>query len=331
MDLSSPYLGFNLKNPFVAGASPLADNLDSVRRLEDAGAAAIVMRSLFVEQIIHQQTGYSAYVESVEESYAEATTYFPEVEDFALGPDQYLAHIQKVKQAVDVPVIASINGSETGDWFQYARMMEEAGADALELNLYFLGADPEISGSAMEDRLIKVVAGIRDRTRIPVAVKLSPYYSSLAHFARSLDALRVNGLVLFNRFYQPDIDIENLEVTPTLKLSSSEELLLRLRWIAILYGKVDADLALSGGVHGAMDAVKGTMAGASCIQVVSALLREGPDTLKRYITELQHWLEEFEYESLEEMRGNMSHMRSGDAEAIERTNYMKIIQSWKTS
>lgn len=329
MDLTSNYLGFALKNPFVVGASPLVDNIDTLCKLEDAGASAIVMHSLFVEQIEYQQTGYVSHIERHEETFAEATDYFPDMDEFALGPDQYLSHIQKIKERVGLPVIASLNGSDQGDWFQYARMMEEAGADGLELNLYYLATDPEVSGVELEDRLLHVVKSVRARTRLPLAVKLSPFYSSLAHFAARLDTAGVDALVLFNRFYQPDIDIQNLEISPSLQLSDSSELLLRLRWIAILYGRVKAELAVTGGVHSAQDAVKAIMAGAQCVQVVSALLMEGPPALERFLQDLRAWMEEFEYDALSDMRGSMSHINSGDSEAIERTNYLKILRSWK--
>ncbi len=329
MNLGSTYHGLELKNPLIIGASPLADEIDSVKALEDAGAAGLVMRSLFVEQIEHHRTGYSYHIERHEESYAEARTYFPPLEDFALGPDQYLSHLQKVKKAVDIPVIASLNGSEEGDWYQYARMLEEAGADGLELNLYYLAADPSVRGEELENKLIQVVRGVRSRTKLPIAVKLSPFYSSIANFAAELDQAGVDGLVLFNRFYQPDIDIENLEVQPKLRLSDSSELLLRLRWIAILYGKVDVDLAVTGGVHSATDAIKAVMAGAQAIQLVSAILKNGPAVLTGILRQVEHWMEEFEYESLTEMRGSMSHIKSGDSEGFERTNYLRILQSWR--
>lgn len=329
MDLTTHYLGFKLKNPFILGASPLVDNIDTLCRIEDAGAAAVVMHSLFVEQIEYQQTGYIHHIESHEDSYAEATDYFPDMDAFAFGPDQYLSHIQKIKSRLEIPVIASLNGSERGDWFQYARMMEEVGADGLELNLYYLATDPGVSGPELEDRLLHVVSGIRSRTQLPLAVKLSPFYTSLSHFAARLDEAGVDALVLFNRFYQPDIDIENLEINPFLQLSDSSELLLRLRWISILYGRVKADLGLTGGVHSLEDALKGIMAGAEAVQMVSRILKEGPTVFSSLLEALKIWMEAHQYGSLDEMRGSMSHLKSGDSEGIERTNYLKILRSWQ--
>lgn len=329
MDITTQYLGLTLKNPLVLGASPLTDKIETARQVEDAGAGAIVLRSLFVEQIEGNQDGYASWFQSYEESFAEALSYFPEMEDWALGPDQYLSHIQKLKSALSIPVIASINGTGEGDWFQYAHMMEEAGADALELNLYFLAVDPSVSGRDLEDRLIRIVQNIRNRIGIPLVVKLSPFYSSLSHFAQQLDRAGADALLLFNRFYQPDIDIENLEVMPSLQLSNSSELLLRLRWVAILYGRIDCDLAISGGVHTAEDVVKSLMSGANAVQIVSGALKKGPPFFQTLQEDLKHLLERLEYSGLEELRGSMSHLKSGNSEAIERTNYMKTLHSWK--
>ena len=329
MDLSTTYLGFTLPHPLMPGSSPLADDLDTVRRLEDAGAAAIVLRSLFEEQIVEEEMAtYIAYA-GPSESYAEAGTYMPEPEAFALGTHDYLEQVQKIKKTVGVPVIASLNGTTPERWIQYARLIEQAGADALEVNVYELATDPLQSGEDVEERTAAVVAAVKEAVRIPIAVKLSPFYSSLAHLARRIQDAGADGLVLFNRFYQPDIDAENLEVEPKLYLSSPSELLLRLRWLAVLSGQLRTSFAVTGGVHNALDAVKAIMAGAHAVQMVSALLRRGPETLARVRAELSRWLEEHGYESLGQMRGSMSYGRGADPAAFERSNYMRILQSWR--
>ena len=329
MDLSTKYLGFELPHPLMPGSSPLADDLDTVRRLEDAGAAAIVLRSLFEEQIIGDELAtYRAYAGGSESS-SEATTYLPEPEVFALGTHDYLEQIQKIKAAVAVPVFASLNGTTPESWIEYARLIEQAGADALEINIYELATDPMQSGEDVEDRTVAVVAAVREAVRIAIAVKLSPFYSSLAHLARRIDRAGANGLVLFNRFYQPDIDAENLEVEPRLYLSSPAELLLRLRWLAVLSGQFQGSLAVTGGVHNALDAVKAVMTGAHAVQMVSALLRRGPETLVRVRGELARWLEEHGYDSLKQMQGSMGYGRGANPAAFERSNYMRILQSWR--
>jgi dihydroorotate dehydrogenase (fumarate) len=328
MDLSTTYMGFELPHPLIPGAGPLVDDVDTVRRLEDAGAPMIVMRSLFEEQIVREEVAITRSIMTPQESYAEALTYFPEPKDFSLGPEEYLEHLCRVKAVVSVPVIGSLNGTTEGGWLEYARLIEQAGADGLELNLYELGGDPSEPGEKVELRGLQVVRAVRESVAIPVAVKLSPFYSSLAHFARRLDELNVDALVLFNRFYQPDIDVESLDVLRTVSLSSPGELLLRLRWLAILSGKVRAALAVTGGVHTALDAVKAVMTGASAVQMVSALLQRGPDYLRQVRDGLARWLEEHEYESLAQMRGSMSLERCPDPRAYERANYMKILQSW---
>jgi dihydroorotate dehydrogenase (fumarate) len=297
--------------------------------MEDAGAAAIVMHSLFEEQITREQLGTVHSMESHAESSGEALSYFPEPEDFYLGPEQYLDHVQAIKKAVDVPVIASLNGVTPAGWLRYAKLIEQAGADALELNVYYLATDPEENGATVESRTLEIVKELKSSISMPVAVKLSPYFSSLAHFASQLDGIGVEGLVLFNRFYQPDIDPESLEVTPRLRLSDSSELLLRLRWLAILSGRIWTSLCVTGGVHTAEDAIKAVMAGAHGVQMVSALLRNGPEHLKTVRQEMEHWLEEHEYESLEQMRGSMRLQSSPDPGAFERANYMRVLQSWR--
>jgi dihydroorotate dehydrogenase (fumarate) len=327
MDLSTTYMGFALPHPLAAGASPMVDNLDTVRRLEDAGAAMIVMHSLFEEQIVQEELATVRSMEAAEESFPEAVTMFARP-DFALGPDEYLEQIDRIKRTVAVPVIASLNGATEGGWLSYARRIEQAGADGLELNLYELATDFRESGAELERRALRVVKAVRDAVCIPVAVKLSPFYSSLAHFARSLDETGVNALVLFNRFYQPDIDVEQLEVAPVVNLSTPAELLLRLRWLAILSGRLKASLAVTGGVHSATDALKAVMAGAHAVQMVSALLARGPSYLKEVQDRMGWWLELHEYESLRQMQGSMSLLRCHNPKAYERTNYIRTLQSW---
>lgn len=328
-DLTTRYLGLTLPHPLMPGASPLVDDLDTVRRLEDAGAAAIVMHSLFEEQIVAEEMAAVDHIERHAGSFPEALSFFPGVEAFALGPEEYLEHIRRIKAAVQVPVIASLNGASPGGWLAFARWMEEAGADALELNVYFLATDPEESAAEVERRILDMLRAVKAQVRIPVAVKLSPFHSALAHLARELDRAGADGIIVFNRFYQPDIDAEELEVARTLHLSDSTELLLRLRWLAILSGRVRPSLAVTGGVHSALDAVKAVMAGAHAVQMVSALLRRGPGHLAAVLREMRAWLEEHEYESLDQMRGNMSLLRCPDPKAYERANYMEILQSWE--
>jgi dihydroorotate dehydrogenase (fumarate) len=328
MDLRTTYLGLELASPLMPGASPLVDDLGLVKRLEDAGASAIVMHSLFEEQIALDRRSTLQHIEEPTESFAEALSYFPPTEQFALGPDEYLEQVRRVRETVDVPVIASLNGSTPSGWVQYALGMEQAGAAAIELNVYLVATDLDEPGSAIERQLVEVARAVKDTVRIPVAVKLSPFYSSVANVARALEHVGVDGLVLFNRFYQPEIDIDALDVRPVIRLSDPSELLLRVRWLAILSGRIRASLAASGGVHSATDAVRAVMAGAHAVQMVSALLRHGPEQLRIVRDELARWLEEHEYESLAQMRGSMSLERSPDPKAFERANYLKVLQSW---
>ncbi len=327
MDLSTSYMGFELPHPLVPGASPLAEDLDAVRRLEDAGAPMIVMYSLFEEQIVREELSLTHSIETPKESYAEALSYFPDPDEFVLGPDEYLEQVRKVKAAVSVPVVGSLNGTTQGGWLRYARLIEQAGADALELNLYELALDAKESGEAVERRGLEVVRAVKRQVRVPVAVKLSPFYSSIANYARRLDEAGADGLVLFNRFYQPDIDVEKQELL-RVNLSSPSELLLRVRWIGALAGRVRASLAASGGVHTALEVVKAVMAGAHATQMVSALLRHGPGYLRQVRQELALWLEEHEFESLRQMQGSMSLLRCDNPKAYERANYIKMLQSW---
>jgi dihydroorotate dehydrogenase (fumarate) len=329
MDLSTTYLGFRLPHPLMPGASPLGSDFDMVRRLEDAGAAAIVLPSLFEEQITAEADGTVHHMLAHEESHAEAMSYFPLAAEYSMGPHRYLEHVRRVADAVHVPVIGSLNGTSPEGWLDYARLIQDAGADALELNFYHVATDPAESGASLELRLLDVVRAVEDQLRIPVAVKLSPFFSSFAHLARQLDEVGADGLVLFNRFYQPDIDPDALDAVPRLHLSDSSELLLRLRWLAILSGRINASLGATGGVHSAIDAIKAVMSGAHAVQVVAALLTHGPAHLARLQREMSHWLEEREYESLEQAQGSMSLLRCPDPEAFERGNYMKILQTWK--
>lgn len=329
MDLSTTYMGLKLPHPFMPGASPLVDDLDNVKRLEDAGAAAIVMHSLFEEQIAREQIATFLHTEMHGESFAEALCYFPNPDHFALGPEEYLAQIARIKGIVRVPVIASLNGTTLGGWLNHARLMEQAGADALELNVYSLATDHEQSGQSLEDRTVEMLRAVKHAVRIPVALKLSPFYTSLAHFAHRLDEAGADGIVLFNRFYQPDIDPETLDAQRHLYLSSPSELPLRLRWLAILSGRVRPSLAVTGGVHGALDAIKAVMTGAHAVQMVSALLRGGPEYLKKVRQETAAWMQEHEYESLDQMRGSMNLLACPDPAVYERANYMLLLQSWR--
>ena len=329
MDLSTTYLGLKLAHPLMAGASPLVDDLDTVKRLEDAGASALVMHSLFEEQITREQAGTIMDMELHADSHAEALSYFPGVDEFRLGPDQYLEQIGRIKAAVGIPVIASLNGITPAGWLRYGKLMEQAGADALELNVYYLATDPAESAAAAEKRTLDIVRNVKAEVKLPVAVKLSPFFSSLAHFAGELEAAGADGLVLFNRFYQPDIDPEALEALPSLQLSSSQDLLLRLRWLAILHGHLRGSLAVSGGVHTGLDALKAVMAGASGVQMVSALLLHGPERLAQVRADLADWLEEHEYESLQQALGSMSLQKCPNPQAFTRANYMRILQGWR--
>jgi dihydroorotate dehydrogenase (fumarate) len=329
MDLSTTYLGLPLPHPLITGASPLVDHMDLVRRLEDAGAAAITMHSLFEEQLAMEAAATWHAVDTHADAHAEAASYFPRQDDYAFGPDQYLEQIRRIKAAVAVPVIASLNGISGEGWTTYARQIEQAGADALELNMYLVAANPLESGGVIERRQIEIARAVRACVALPIAVKLSPYLSSLSHVAVSLDDAGVDGLVLFNRFYQPDINIDTLEVMPRLRLSDPSELLLRVRWLAILAGRVRASLAASGGVHAVEDVVKAVMAGAHAVQLVSCLLMHGPERLAVLRQALATWMEEREYESIRQMRGSMSLERCPDPRAFERGNYMRVLQTWR--
>jgi dihydroorotate dehydrogenase (fumarate) len=329
--LTTTYLGFELPHPFMPGASPLVDDLDTVRRLEDAGAAAIVMHSLFEEQLIGEQLAYVAATDPHEESFAEARSYLPRHGEFALGPDEYLEQVRRIKAAVAVPVIGSLNGRTAGGWLRYAPLLREAGADALELNVYELATAPGEPAARIEDRLIEIVRAVRAALDAPLAVKLSPFYSALPHLVARLEEAGADGVVLFNRLYQPDLDIEALEVVNSLELSRSSELPLRLTWLSVLSAQSGLSFAASGGVHTDVDAVKAIMAGAHAVQMVSALLRDGVGRLGAVRDGVARWLEEHEYESLRQMRGSMNLAHCPDPGAFERFNYVRVLQSWRTA
>ena len=329
MNLKTSYLGLQLAHPLMVGASPLANDMDMVRRLEDAGSSAITMPSLFEEQITREQFGTLYDLEAGSESFAEATSYFANIGEVRLGPDNYLDQIRKVKAAVKVPVIASLNGVTPSGWLDFAKQIQQAGADALELNLYYLASNPLETAETVERRQLEIVRTVKSSVTIPLAVKLSPFFTSLAHFVKVLEGAGADAVVLFNRFYQPDLDIEALEVEPSLHLSNSSELLLRLRWLALLSGQVSYPLAVSGGVHTAKDAIKATMAGASAIQMVSALLMHGPEHLNTVREDMIQWMEDHEYESLDQMRGSLSLMKCPNPQAFERANYMRVLAGWK--
>lgn len=327
-ELTTTYLGLSLKNPLVASASPLSRKLDTVRHLEDAGASAIVMYSLFEEQITHESQELDHYLERGTHSYAESLDYFPDLDHYNLGPEQYLEHLRRVKAAVSIPVIGSLNGISSGGWVEYAHKIEQAGADALELNIYYLPTDVDLSGAELEESYVQLVRDVRARVRLPIALKLSPFFTSLPNMAKRFVEAGANGLVLFNRFYQPDFDLEGLEVVPNLVLSTPHDLRLPLRWIAILYGRVAADLALTSGIHSAPDILKAMMAGASVTMTASTLLMHGIDRLAHLLQTLNEWMEQHEYESIMQMRGSMSQQAVADPAAFERANYMKELNSF---
>jgi dihydroorotate dehydrogenase (fumarate) len=329
MSLSTNYLGIALKNPIVASSSPLSHNVDSIRRLEDAGAAAVVMYSLFEEQITFDSLYVDYYLRSGANSYAESLSYFPEMEDYNVGPDEYMNLIRQAKEAVDIPIIGSLNGVSVGGWTNYAALVEDAGADALELNVYYVPTDVALTGAEVEEIYLDLLRQVRSTVSIPVAMKLSPFFSSTANMAKRLVEEGANGLVFFNRFYQPDLNLETLEVAPRLVLSNSNELRLPLRWVAILYGRVLADLAITSGVHTAEDVLKGLMAGAKVTMMASELLQHGIRRIEEVLSEIEVWMNEREYESVAQMIGSMSQQHCAEPAAFERANYMKILDSYR--
>ncbi len=329
VDLKTKYLGLQLKNPIVPSASPLSRNLDSMKRLEDAGASAIVMYSLFEEEIAHESAELDHYMHYGTESHPEALTYMPAASEYNLEPDAYVGLLSKAKRSLSIPVIPSLNGITSGGWVKYAKHFEEAGADAVELNVYYIPTDPRLSSQDVEDRYIEVLGAVKDAVKIPVAVKLSPFFSSLPNLTAKLVKVGADGLVLFNRFYQPDIDLDQLEVVPGVTLSDSTASRLSMRWIAIFYGKLKADLAATSGIHTAEDVVKMVMAGADVTMMCSALLQNGPGHIEKVLADLTRWLEEHEYESITQMKGSMSQKSVADPAAFERANYVKALNRFK--
>lgn len=328
-DLRTTYLGLKLEHPIIAGASPMCDTLDGARRLEDGGAAAIVLRSLYEEQLRAESMATHASMAGPAEAFAEAISYFPDPEDFVLGPQEYLRHLTRVKEALGIPVIASLNGVIPGRWLDYATMMEQAGADAVELNLYEVVTNPRADSTSIERSNAALITAIRERTKLPIAVKLSPFYTSLPNVASRYLEAGATALVLFNRFFEPDLDIERIEVTPHLELSSARELLLRLRWLAILSGSLHGELAVSGGVQDEIGVVKSIMCGANAVQVVSEVLRHGPGRFAQLRAGLNEWLDEYEYVSVRQMHGCMNIKRCPDPNAHTRAQYLKMLHTWK--
>ena len=330
LDLSTTYLGLKLKNPLVASASPMSKKVERAQRLEEAGIAAIVMYSLFEEQIIHESLELDHFLTRGSNSSAEALSYLPDSGMYALGPKKYIEHLTALKKAVKIPVIGSLNGVSKGGWIEYARHIQDAGADALELNLYYIPTDPALSASDVESAQVDLVAAVKaNLPQVPLAIKLSPYYTSLPHFAKRLAEAGADGLVLFNRFYQPDFDLEALEVIPNLDLSTSSDLRLPLRWVSILHGQVNADLALTSGIHTAQDALKAMMAGAKVAMMASNLLHNGEQAVPSMLNEIGWWMQTHEYESIQQMQGSMSRKSVAEPAAFERANYMKVLNSWR--
>ena len=330
MDLTTKYLGLKLRNPLVPSASPLTEDLDNIKRMEEAGAGAVILHSLFEEQLTQEK-------ESLEEtlsqgnSFAEATSFFPTPGEYRLGPEDYLEHIAKAKKAVKIPVIASLNGATNGGWIDYAKEIEKAGADALELNIYYIPTDFNLTSTQVEQRYIDIIKSVRKAVSMPLSVKLSPFFSSFANMAKRIDEAGANGLVLFNRFYQPDIDLESLEIKPSVLLSTPQARRLPLRWIAILHGHIKGDLAATSGIHNAQDAVKMLMAGAKVTMLCSVLLKQGIGQIRQIESDLKRWMEEHEYTSVSDMIGSMSQQKCPNPEAFERAQYMKVLCSYKTA
>ncbi len=328
MDLKTQYLGLELANPIVVGACPLGTSVDSIRDLEAAGAAAIVLPSLFEEEIM-AAARTAMEIESAGAGFAEAGSYLPNPDGYHIGPGQYLDHLKAAKDAVKIPIIGSLNGTSAGGWTNYSKKMEDAGADALELNTYLLPFDADETGAEVEQRTIDIVEAVKKTVSIPVSVKLSPFFSSLPNLAKRLQEVGTDGLVIFNRFYQPDIDIENLDVIPNLRLSTADELRLRLRWLAVLSAQTTMSLGATGGAHSAVDVIKAVMCGAHAVQLVSALLIHGPDHIGRTLDAMRFWLTDHEYTSLAQMQGSLSLSKVENPKAFARANYMKMLDSWE--
>ena len=329
MDLTTTYLGMKLKNPLVASASPLSESVDNIAKLEDKGIAAVVMHSLFEEQLVREARELNRHLTAGTESYAESLSYFPEPPNFVVGPEEYLDHVRKAKRRVKVPIIASLNGCSSGGWTKYARNLQEAGADALELNIYFLAANADVAGAGVEEECLRILKSVKKHVGIPVAVKMSPFFSSVANMAKRLDEAGADALVLFNRFYQPDIDLEPLDVVPSIILSTPQAMRLPMRWIAILHGRLRADLAATGGIHTAEDVLKMLMVGADVTMLCSTLLRNGLDQIGVILEGMERWMQEHEYTSVRQMQGSMSQKSCADPAAFERANYMKALQTYR--
>jgi dihydroorotate dehydrogenase (fumarate) len=331
MDLTTKYLGLTLQNPIVPSASSLCEDVDNIKRMEDAGAGAVVLQSLFEEQLTQEKQEFDQSLTQGTNSFAEAQSYFPEPKEYHLGPEDYLEHIAKSKKAVKMPVIASVNGTSAGGWIDYAKEIQKAGADALELNIYYIPTDPKLTAADVENTYLDILKAVKGTVTIPVAVKLSPYFSSMANMAVRLDKAGADGLVLFNRFYQPDIDLEALEVKPSVLLSTPQARRLPMHWIAILYGQVKADMAATSGIHNAQDAIKVLMAGASAAMVCSVLYKQGVDQIKTIVKDMQAWLDEHEYESIKQLQGSLSQKNCPDPTAFERAHYMRAIHNFKAA
>ncbi|MFO7943763.1 MAG: dihydroorotate dehydrogenase-like protein [Anaerolineales bacterium] len=329
VDLKTNYLGLELKNPLVASSSPLSKDPQKVRELAEAGVSALVMHSLFEEQVIKESLELDHFLSRNREQFAEALTYLPEMGQYAIGPDAYVDRIRKVKKVAGIPIIGSLNGVSTGGWINYAQKIEAAGADALELNLYNIVTDKKLTSEELENAYIELVEDIRKEIKIPLAVKLSPFFTALPHFIQRLANAGADGVVLFNRFYQPDFDLEELEVTPSLTLSDSDELRLPLRWIALLYGRIKIDFALTTGVHHAEDLIKAMMAGAQVAMSTAAFLKKGMGYATKLLAEVQLWMEEHEYESIQQMQGSMSQQATRQDAAFERANYIQVLGSYR--
>ncbi|MBE0691119.1 MAG: dihydroorotate dehydrogenase-like protein [Anaerolineae bacterium] len=329
VDITTTYLGLKLRSPLVVSASPLSEKVENIKRMEDAGAGAVVLYSLFEEQIRREREAMQHYLLYGTESFAEALTYFPEPEEYHAGTEDYLKLIADAKASVDIPVIASLNGASLGGWTKFARKMEEAGADALELNVYYIPTNMNMTGEEVENTYIDILHAVKSAVKIPIAMKLSPFFSNMAYMAKRLDMGGANALVLFNRFYQPDIDLETREVTPNVILSTPQAMRLPLTWVAILYGRIQADLAATSGIHTPTDVIKMIMAGANVTMMASALLRGGIDHLRVVEQGMRQWMEEHEYESVEQMRGSVSQLNAEDPSAFERTQYMRALKTYQ--
>ena len=325
MDLTTKYLGLKLRSPLVVSASPLSEDVDNIKRMEDAGAAAVVLYSLFEEQLRQDRLELNHNLQRGTESFAESLTYFPEPDDFRLGPEEYLKHIAAAKKATRIPIIASLNGSSVGGWTEYARQIQQAGADALELNIYYIPTDMELSGEVVEDTYLNILRSVKAEVKIPVAVKLSPFFSNFANMAKRFDEAGANGLVLFNRFYQPDVELESLEVKPNILLSTPMAMRLPLRWIALLHGRINASLAATSGIHRASDALKMLMVGADVTMLCSTVIRHGIPQIGMVERDMIDWLEEHEYESVSQLKGSLSQKNCPEPAAYERAQYMKAL------